>query len=53
MYWDGGKMRSIIRRIKAPERRLMPSALIARDRELLVRMEPGRRRVREERKARQ
>jgi hypothetical protein len=45
-------MKSIIRRIEALEKRLMPRSLTARDRELLVRIEAGRRRVREEREAR-
>src|SRR5580692_2439987 len=45
-------MKSIIRRIEELEKRLMPRSLTARDRVLLVRMEAGRRRVREEREAR-
>jgi hypothetical protein len=45
-------MKSIVRRIEALEKRLMPRSLTARDRELLVRMEAGRRRVRQEREAR-
>jgi len=45
-------MKGIVRRIEVLEKRLMPRSLAARDRELLVRMEAGRRRVREEREAR-
>ena len=45
-------MKSIVRRIEALEKRLMPRSLTARDRELLMRMEAGRRRVREEREER-
>ena len=45
-------MKSIVRRIEVLEKRLMPRSLTARDRELLVRMEAGRRRVREELEAR-
>ena len=39
-------MKSIVRRIEALEKRLMPRPLTARDRELLARIEEGRERVR-------
>jgi len=39
-------MKSIVRRIEAIEKRLMPRSLTARDRELLARIEEGRERVR-------
>jgi len=39
-------MKSIVRRIEALEKRLLPRAPTARDREFLVRIEEGRERVR-------
>src|ERR1022692_2846925 len=46
--WPGGRktMKSIMRRIEALEKRLMPQPLSARERELLARIEAGRERVR-------